>query len=81
MGRTLRKFHIGHSGRLLDIADRVSVVFLSFTEIGRKSVFVGMEEKIIELYTLDQEIASLLRKEVYICCKSFITKPFKSVTI
>ncbi len=37
--------------------------FLSSVEIGRKSVLVGMEEKIIELYALDQEKASLLKKK------------------
>ncbi len=37
--------------------------FLSSVEIGRKSVPVGMEEKIIELYALDQEKASLLKKK------------------
>ncbi len=37
--------------------------FLSSVEIGRKSVPVGMEEKIIEFYALDQEKASLLKKK------------------
>ncbi|UNE55508.1 XRE family transcriptional regulator [Bartonella machadoae] len=54
-----------HSDRLLDMAKRleVSVPFLSSVEISRKSVPVGIEEKIIELYALDQEAAARLRRE------------------
>lgn len=33
-----------------------------------------MEEKIIELYNLDQDMASLLRKEAVFCRKSFTIK-------
>lgn len=35
---------------------------------------VGMEEKIINLYNLDEEKASLLRKEADVCSKSFTIK-------
>ncbi|PIT68527.1 transcriptional regulator [Bartonella tribocorum] len=69
-GKILRKFRIDHSERLLDI----SVRFLSSVEIGKKSVPVGMEGKIIELYALDKATASLLRKEAYFCRKSFMIK-------
>ncbi|WP_317992939.1 helix-turn-helix domain-containing protein [Bartonella gliris] len=76
-GKTLRKLRIDHSERLLDMAKKldISVAFLSSVEIGKKSVPVGMEEKIIELYALDQDMASLLRKEAYACRKSFTIKP------
>ncbi|WP_254474881.1 XRE family transcriptional regulator [Bartonella sp. B1098] len=53
----------------------VSVSFLSSVEIGKKSVPVGMEVKIIELYDLDQKEALLLRKEAYTCRRSFTIKP------
>ncbi|WP_208439260.1 helix-turn-helix domain-containing protein [Bartonella tribocorum] len=81
-GKILRKLRIDHSERLLDMAKTlgISVAFLSSVEIGKKSVPVGMEEKIIELYGLDQEKASLLRKEAYACRKSFTIKssdPFR----
>ncbi|WP_375695414.1 XRE family transcriptional regulator [Bartonella sp. AC66GZZY] len=76
-GKILRKLRIDHSERLLDMAKKldISVAFLSSVEIGKKSVPVGMEDKIIELYGLDQEKASLLRKEAYSCRKSIIIKP------
>ncbi len=53
-GKILRKLRIDHSERLLDMAEKldVSVSFLSSVEIGKKSVPVGMEEKIIKLYAL-----------------------------
>ncbi|CAK01494.1 transcriptional regulator [Bartonella tribocorum] len=75
-GKILRKLRIDHSERLLDMAKTlgISVAFLSSVEIGKKSVPVGMEDKIIELYALDQEKASLLRKEADICRKSFTIK-------
>ncbi|WP_273758040.1 helix-turn-helix domain-containing protein [Bartonella sp. AU55XJBT] len=81
-GKILRKLRIDHSKRLLDMAKTlgISVAFLSSVEIGKKSVPVGVEEKIIELYGLDQEKASLLRKEAYACRKSFTIKssdPFR----
>ncbi|CAF27097.1 hypothetical protein BHOIPH791_00100 [Bartonella henselae] len=68
-GKTLRKLRIDHSERLLDMADKpgVSVAFLSSVEIGKKSVPVGMEEKIIEFYSLDKAMASLLKKEADAC--------------
>ncbi|WP_309486022.1 hypothetical protein [Bartonella harrusi] len=46
-GKTLRKLCIDHSERLLDMAERlgVSVLFLSFVEIGRKSIPVDIEKK------------------------------------
>ncbi len=64
-GKILRKLRIDHSERLLDIAKKlgISVAFLSSIEIGKKSVLVGMEDKIVELYCLDKATASLLRKE------------------
>ncbi|WP_273724166.1 XRE family transcriptional regulator [Bartonella sp. AU18XJBT] len=75
-GKILRKLRIDHSERLLDMAKKldISVAFLSSVEIGKKSVPVGMEDKVIELYALDQEKASLLRKEAYACRKSFTIK-------
>ncbi|MBX4335531.1 helix-turn-helix domain-containing protein [Bartonella raoultii] len=75
-GKILRKLRIDHSERLLDMAKKlgVSVAFLSSVEIGKKSVPIGMEEKIIELYSLDQERASLLRREADACRKSFTIK-------
>ncbi|GAA5106734.1 XRE family transcriptional regulator [Bartonella jaculi] len=81
-GKILRKLRVDHSERLLDMAEKldVSVSFLSSVEIGKKSVPVGMEEKIIELYDLDQDMASLLRKEADACRKSFTIKasdPFR----
>ncbi|OPB31552.1 helix-turn-helix domain-containing protein [Bartonella sp. AR 15-3] len=71
-GKTLRKLRIDHEERLLDMAKKlgVSKVFLSSVEIGKKSVPIGMEEKIIKLYALDQDMASLLRKEADACRKS-----------
>ncbi|WP_273758792.1 helix-turn-helix domain-containing protein [Bartonella sp. AU55XJBT] len=79
-GKILRKLRVEHSERLLDMAEKldVSVSFLSSVEIGKKSVPVGMEEKIIELYGLDQKEALLLRKEAYACRKSFTIKPSNS---
>ncbi|MCZ2158649.1 XRE family transcriptional regulator [Bartonella sp. 220] len=64
-GKSLRKLRINHSERLLDMAKKldISVPFLSFVEIGKKSVPVGMEEKIIEVYALNQEAAVRLRRE------------------
>ncbi len=79
-GKTLRKLRIDHAERLLDMAKKldISVAFLSSVEIGKKSVPVGMEEKIVELYALDQNMASLLRKEADACRKSFTIKPSDS---
>ncbi|WP_375686195.1 helix-turn-helix domain-containing protein [Bartonella sp. AP65SXKL] len=76
-GKTLRKLRIDHSERLLDMAKKldISVAFLSSVEIGKRSVPVGLEEKIIELYTLDQEVAEILRRESDACRKSFTIKP------
>ncbi|EJF82253.1 transcriptional regulator [Bartonella doshiae] len=76
-GKTLPKLRIDHSERLLDMAEKldISVAFLSSVEIGKKSVPVGMEEKIIEFYALDQKMASLLRREADVCRKSFTIKP------
>ncbi|WP_208439589.1 helix-turn-helix domain-containing protein [Bartonella grahamii] len=76
-GKILRKLRIDHSERLLDMAKKldISVAFLSSVEIGKKSVPVGLEEKIIELYGLDKAMASLLKKEAYSCRKSIIIKP------
>ncbi|WP_375651459.1 MULTISPECIES: helix-turn-helix domain-containing protein [unclassified Bartonella] len=73
-GKTLRKIRLDRFERFLDMADKlgISVAFLSSVEIGKKSVPVGMEEKIIKLYALDQNMASLLRKEADICRKNFI---------
>ncbi len=64
-GKILRKLRIDHSERLLDMAKKldISVAFLSSVEIGKKSVPVRLEEKIIELYGLDKEKASLLKKK------------------
>ncbi|CAK00997.1 helix-turn-helix domain-containing protein [Bartonella tribocorum] len=72
-GKTLRKIRIDHAERLLDMAEKlgISVAFLSSVEIGKKSVPVGMEEKVIELYDLDQDMASLLKKEADIYRKNF----------
>ncbi|WP_375707368.1 helix-turn-helix domain-containing protein [Bartonella sp. AA1HLJMS] len=76
-GKILRKLRIDHSERLLDMAKKldISVAFLSSVEIGKKSVPVGLEEKIIELYGLDKAMASLLKKEAYSYRKSIIIKP------
>ncbi|EJF79431.1 hypothetical protein MCO_00997 [Bartonella sp. DB5-6] len=76
-GKTLRKLRIDHSERLLDMAKKldISVAFLSSVEIGKKSVPVGLEEKIIEFYALDQKMACLLRREADVCRKSFTIKP------
>ncbi|WP_142416803.1 helix-turn-helix domain-containing protein [Bartonella massiliensis] len=75
-GKILRKLRLDHSERLLDMAEKldVSVSFLSSVEIGKRSVPVGMEEKIIDLYDLDKATASLLRKESYACRRSFTIK-------
>ncbi|WP_375696465.1 helix-turn-helix domain-containing protein [Bartonella sp. AP331QHHD] len=75
-GKILRKLRIDHSERLLDMAKKldISVAFLSSVEIGKKSVPVGLEEKIIELYGLDKAMASLLKKEAYSYRKSFTIK-------
>ncbi|WP_375685029.1 helix-turn-helix domain-containing protein [Bartonella sp. AP172QHHD] len=75
-GKILRKLRIDHSERLLDMAKKldISVSFLSSVEIGKKSVPVGLEEKIIELYGLDKAMASLLKKEAYSYRKSFTIK-------
>ncbi|WP_375663101.1 helix-turn-helix domain-containing protein [Bartonella sp. CL266QHHD] len=75
-GKILRKLRIDHSERLLDMAKKldISVSFLSAVEIGKKSVPVGLEEKIIELYALDQEVAEILRRESDACRKSFTIK-------
>ncbi len=53
----------------------ISVGFLSSVEISKKSVPVGLEEKIIELYGLDQEVAEILKRESDSYCKSFTIKP------
>ncbi|WP_375642275.1 MULTISPECIES: helix-turn-helix domain-containing protein [unclassified Bartonella] len=76
-GKILRKLRIDHSERLLDMAKKldISVGFLSSVEIGKKSVPVGLEEKIIELYALDKEVAEILRRESDACRKSFTIKP------
>ncbi|WP_175868618.1 helix-turn-helix domain-containing protein [Bartonella gabonensis] len=76
-GKILRKIRVDHSERLLDMAKKldVSVSFLSSVEIGKRSVPVGMEVKIIQLYDLDQKEALLLRKEAYTCRRSFTIKP------
>ncbi|EJF77138.1 hypothetical protein MCQ_01642 [Candidatus Bartonella washoeensis Sb944nv] len=76
-GKTLRKLRIDHSERLLDMAEKlnISVPFLSSVEIGKKSVPVGMEEKLIELYALDEETAFLLRREADASRTSFTIKP------
>ncbi|WP_375643587.1 MULTISPECIES: helix-turn-helix domain-containing protein [unclassified Bartonella] len=75
-GKILRKLRIDHSERLLDMAKKldISVSFLSSVEIGKKSVPVGLEEKIIELYALDQEVAEILRRASDSCRKSFTIK-------
>ncbi len=39
-------------------------------------ISVGMEEKIIELYDLDEDTAFLLRRESDACRNSFTIKPF-----
>ncbi|WP_175868730.1 helix-turn-helix domain-containing protein [Bartonella gabonensis] len=80
-GKILRKLRVDHSERLLDMADKlgISVAFLSSVEIGKKSVPIGMEDKIIELYALDQETASLLRKEADVCRKNFTMKSSNSL--
>ncbi len=74
--KTLRKLRIDHSERLLDMAKKldISVSFLSSLEIGKKSLPIGIEEKIIELYDLDQEVAEILRRESEACRKSFTIK-------
>ncbi|MGF7157642.1 XRE family transcriptional regulator [Bartonella heixiaziensis] len=76
-GKILRKLRVDHSERLLDMAKKldISVGFLSSVEIGKKSVPIGLEEKIIELYGLDKAMASLLKKEAYFCRKSIIITP------
>ncbi len=53
-GKILRKLRVDHSERLLDMAKKldISVGFLSSVEIGKKSVPIGLEERIIELYSL-----------------------------
>ncbi len=54
----------------------ISVTFLSSVEISRKSVSVSMEDKVIELYSLDKAMASLFKKEANMCCrKNFTIKP------
>ncbi|WP_396583921.1 helix-turn-helix domain-containing protein [Bartonella grahamii] len=80
-GKILRKLRVDHSERLLDMAKKldISVGFLSSVEIGKKSVPVGLEEKIIELYGLDKAMAYLLKKEAYSCRKSIIIKPSTSL--
>ncbi|WP_019218667.1 helix-turn-helix transcriptional regulator [Bartonella florencae] len=79
-GKILRKLRVDHSERLLDMAKKlgISVAFLSSVEIGKKSVPVGMEDKITELYALDQETACLLRKKADSCRKIFTIKPSDS---
>ncbi|WP_074381032.1 helix-turn-helix domain-containing protein [Bartonella doshiae] len=76
-GKILRKLRVDHSERLLDMAKKldISVGFLSSVEIGKKSVPIGLEERIIELYGLDKAMASLLKKEAYSCRKSIIITP------
>ncbi|WP_406604520.1 XRE family transcriptional regulator [Bartonella gliris] len=74
-GKILRKFHIDHSELLLGVAKKLDIS-VSFIEIGKKSVPVGMEEKIIELYDFDEETASRLRKEADVCRKNFTINPF-----
>ncbi|UNE55001.1 XRE family transcriptional regulator [Bartonella machadoae] len=76
-GKSLRKLRIDYSERLLDMSEKlnISVPFLSSVEIGKKSVPVGMEEKIIELYALDQEAAERLRRESDACRHVFTIRP------
>ncbi|MBB5074395.1 transcriptional regulator with XRE-family HTH domain [Bartonella callosciuri] len=75
--KTLRKLRIDHSERLLDMAKKLgmSIAFLSSGEIGKKTVPVGMEDKIIKLYALDQETAARLRKESDASRTSFTIRP------
>ncbi|WP_273783653.1 helix-turn-helix transcriptional regulator [Bartonella sp. AU15XJBT] len=72
-GKTLRKIRLDRTERLLDMADKlgVSIAFLSSVEIGKKPIPADMEEKIIEKYALDEETASILRREANICRKNF----------
>ncbi|WP_273757174.1 helix-turn-helix domain-containing protein [Bartonella sp. MM73XJBT] len=72
-GKTLRKIRIDRTERLLDMADKlgVSIAFLSSVEIGKKPIPADMEEKIIEKYALNEETASILRREANICRKNF----------
>lgn len=53
----------------------ISIAFLFSVEIGKKSVPIGMEEKIIDLYDLDQETADNLRRQADACHKSFTIPP------
>ncbi|WP_375665527.1 XRE family transcriptional regulator [Bartonella sp. TT121SHDZB] len=70
------KLRIDYSEYLSDMAEKldISVAFLSSVEIGKKSVPVGMEEKVIELYALDQETAFHLRRQSDTCYTSFTIK-------
>ncbi|WP_332061118.1 XRE family transcriptional regulator [Bartonella sp. CB74] len=72
-GKSLRKLRIDRVERLFDMAKKIGVssAFLSSVEIGKKPIPSKMEEKIIEIYNLNQEVADLLRKEADICRKSF----------
>ncbi|WP_354185905.1 hypothetical protein [Bartonella japonica] len=49
-------------------------MFFSSVKTGKRSLPVGMEEKIIELYDLDQEIAVNLRRKADAFCKNFTIK-------
>ncbi|WP_455477636.1 helix-turn-helix domain-containing protein [Bartonella sp. B41] len=72
-GKILRELRIDRLERLFDMSKKlgISSAFLSSIEIGKRSIPVGMEEKIIELYALDKEIEVLLRKEADSCRKIF----------
>ncbi|WP_455480143.1 helix-turn-helix domain-containing protein [Bartonella sp. B23] len=75
-GKSLRKFRIDRVERLVDMAKKIGVssAFLSSVEIGKKPIPPKMEEKIIEAYNLNQEVADLLREDADICRKSFKVK-------
>ncbi|WP_455480466.1 helix-turn-helix domain-containing protein [Bartonella sp. B12(2025)] len=81
-GKILRKLRIDRSERLFDMAQKlgVSSAFLSSVEIGKKSAPARMVEKIIELYALDQDTASLLRKADDACRTSFTIRPSDSLS-
>ncbi len=68
---------IDHSERLLDMAKKldISVGFLSSVEIGKKSVPVGLEEKIIELYGLSRE-GFTLKKSSLCLSQNFYNQDF-----
>ncbi|WP_455480995.1 XRE family transcriptional regulator [Bartonella sp. B12(2025)] len=76
-GKILCKLRIDRAERFFDMAGKLSIssAFLSFVEIGKKSAPARMAEKIIELYALDQDTASLLRKAADACRTSFTIRP------